>query len=322
MERLNESLLAGKRRHGEAGGSLTPKAGEPARSKHSNRFIVPDLPHASSAFLYAAFAALAGPTLVMIARESWTDEQSQQGPIVLAIGAWLLWRRWGAMRAAGVPGSLALSISGYAVSAMAYVGGRISSLYIVEAYALYGFGVCAVYALVGWRGVLAGLFPLIFLGFAAPVPFAVGWPITVSLRLAISQFCVEFLRVLHVDAARDGLTIYLSSYRIDIAQACSGMNSLLALTALGLCYVHIRRDPPLSYFLILFPLIVLFGVVANFARVVLLALMTLGLGDAVAQGVLHETLGFATFAIALLLTFTADTALARIWFRGGPKRIA
>lgn len=263
--------------------------------------------------LLGAFVALAAPTIVMIARESWTDEQSQQGPIVLAIGAWLLWRRWPTMRSAGTPGSLLLSVAGFLLAGGAYVAGRISSLYLLEAYALYAFGLCAVYALVGWRGLLAGFFPLLFLAFAAPVPFAIGWPVTVNLRLAISQFCVDLLHLLKVDAARDGLTIYLANYRLEIAQACSGMNSLLALTALGLCYVHIRRDPPFAYFAVLFPVIVLFAVIANFARVTLLALMTLGFGDAIAQGVLHEMLGFVTFAIALLLTFAADALLARVW---------
>lgn len=258
-------------------------------------------------------AVLATPTLYLIALASWTDEQSQQGPIVLAIGAWLLWRRWPQMREAGPPGSLALTLLGFLACTVIYVAGRVASLFLLEAYALYGFGLCAVYGLVGWRGLARGLFPLVFLAFAAPIPFFVGFPVTVHLRLWISEATVALLRLFGVGAARDGLTLFIESYRIEIAQACSGMNSLLALTALGLCYVHIRRDPPVAFYLVLLPLIVAFAVVANFVRVMALALLTLNFGDAVAQGVLHETLGFVTFAVALGLTFLADAGLAASW---------
>ena len=254
--------------------------------------------------------------MYLIALASWTDEQSQQGPLVLAIGSWLLWRRWSQMREAGSPGSMLLTISGVAVCGAAYVTGRLASLFLLEAYALYGLGICAVYALVGWRGIAKGFFSLAFLTFAAPVPFFVGFPITVHLRLWISEAAIATLRWWGVEAARDGLTMYIESYRIDIAQACSGMNSLLALTALGLCYVHIRRDPTVSFYIVLAPIIVAFAIIANFVRIISLALLTLNFGDAVAQGAIHETLGFVTFGVALALTFVADAALGRAW----PKR--
>ena len=258
-------------------------------------------------------AVLASPTLYLIARASWSDEQSQQGPIVLAIGGWLVWRRWSDMRAAGQPGSLSLTLVGLGLCGLAYTVGRLASLFLVEAYALYAFGLVAVYALTGWRGLKKGLFPLVFLAFAAPVPFFVGWPVTTHLRLWISEATVGLLRLFGVAAARDGLTLFIDGYRIEIAEACSGMNSLLALTALGLCYVHLRRDPRLAYYAVLFPIIVAFAVVGNLVRVLLLATLTLAAGNAVAQGVLHETLGFATFGVALGLTFLADASLARVW---------
>ena len=289
------------------------EGGRPGRSTHVRsdtgvaRWSVPAM------FALLGLAVLAAPTVLLIARASWTDEQSQQGPIVLAIGAWLLWRRWGEMRAAGAPGSLLLTLAGLTACGLAYAAGRLASLFLVEAYALYGFGICTIYALVGWRGLAKGLFPLVFLAFAAPVPFFVGFPVTTQLRLWISETTVAILRVFGVGAARDGLTLFIENYRIEIAEACSGMNSLLALTALGLCYVHIRRDPPFAFYLAMFPIIILFAIVANLVRVLCLALLTLWAGDAVAQGLLHETLGFIAFGVALSLTFMADAGLARIW---------
>lgn len=285
----------------------------PMERMHPPKDAVAVRPSPSALFALFGLAVLAAPTVLLIARASWTDEQSQQGPIVLAIGGWLLWRRWGEMRAAGGPGSRMLTLLGLTACGLAYAAGRLASLFLVEAYALYGFGVCAVYALVGWRGVAKGFFPLVFLAFAAPVPFFVGFPVTTQLRLWISETTVAILRGVGVGAARDGLTLFIENYRIEIAEACSGMNSLLALTALGLCYVHIRRDPTFVFYGLMFPIIVVFAVIANLVRVLCLALLTLWAGDAVAQGLLHETLGFITFGVALGLTFVTDAGLARIW---------
>ena len=285
----------------------------------------PALPPLSVARLVKAWMglgllALAVPTLVMIARESWSDEQSQQGPLVLMIGGWLLWRRWPQMARVGRSGALWVSLAGFAATAVVYVVGRVSATYLAEAYALYGFAIVAVYALVGVQGLRLGMFPLAFLAFAAPVPFAVGWPVTVTLRLWISEFTIRVLQFLGTEATRDGLTLYVSNYRIEIEQACSGMNSLLALSALGSCYVYLRRDPPSWYLVVMLPFIILIAIAANFARVLLLAAMTLTVGDGLAQGWLHQMLGFITFLIALVLTFSID-ALAAKMLRPGSQRL-
>ena len=266
---------------------------------------------ASSVMMVASLVLLASPTLIVIARQSWTDEQSQQGPLVLALGVWLFWRGWPDALAGGARGGLAASVAGMAVCGAAYCLGRLSELSLLEGYGLFGFGLASVYALTGVYGLRRAAFPLMLIGFAMPVPFMVGWPVTTALRLAISDITVQFMRACHVPASRDGLTLYLSSYRIEIAQACSGMNSLLALTALSICYVHLRRDPPVRYLLVLFPLVVIGAVAANLIRVLLLATLTLVAGDGVAQSSMHQLLGLATFAFALLMTFAADEALGR-----------
>ena len=55
--------------------------------------------------LWAGFFILAAPTLYENYQQSWSLEQGQSGPIVLALGLWLVWRRWPDMRAAAQPSS-------------------------------------------------------------------------------------------------------------------------------------------------------------------------------------------------------------------------
>ena len=224
------------------------------------------------------------------------------------------------MQEAADAASQTVAVFALSSCALAYIIGRIAALFLVESYALYAFGVAALYAMVGVRGLRKAIFPLAFLAFSAPIPFAVNWSATVALRLWISEFTVWILQVFNVQAARDGLTLYIESYKIEMEQACSGMNSLVALSALSLCYAHLRHNPSAWYMAVLLPFVILFAIVANFVRVLLLAIMTLTLGDSLAQGVLHQTLGLMTFIVALTLTFATDAWLTGFLVRAQQRQ--
>ena len=255
---------------------------------------------------WLGFAAVVLPTLYANYTQSWSSEQGQQGPIVLGIAAWLLWRRWPDMAAAGRPGSVALAATVFVVSALVYVFGRVADQFAVETYALYGLGLAATYAFVGFRGMAQGWFPLAFFVFVLPVPYTLTLLLTSHMRLWITEAVVATLRFCGMSIVRDGLNILVDQYLLAVQEACSGMNSLFSLSAIGLVYLHIRRSPPWWYYAAMFGPILFFAVAGNFSRIIVLVLMTHFLGDAVAQGVLHETTGVITFAVALIGVMALD----------------
>ena len=255
---------------------------------------------------WAAFAAVLLPTLYANYTQSWSSEQGEQGPIVLGIAAWLLWRRWPEMAVAGRPGSVGVAIAVFGLSALAYVFGRIADQFAVETYGLYGLGLATTYALVGLPGMARGWFPLAFFLFVLPVPYTLTLLLTSHLRLWITEAVVATLRLCGLSIVRDGLNILVDQYLLAVQEACSGMNSLFSLSAIGLVYLHIRRSPPWWYYAVMFGPIIFFAVAGNFTRIIVLVLMTHFLGDAVAQGVLHETTGIITFAVALIGVMVLD----------------
>jgi exosortase len=253
--------------------------------------------------LWLGVAALAIPTLIENVQQNWSLDQGAQTPIVLAIGLWLLVRRWPAMRAAAAPPMTAVSrglVMGlWLADSLVYGLGRVGGQYLVESYALYGFLLIGLYALLGVRGLSAGGFPLAYLVFALPVPFFISHALTTHLRLAITQATADLFQLFGVVIVRDGLTLMVDQYQLSVADACSGMNSLFSLSAIGLVYVYLRRPGrPLYYGLMLAP-IVGFAIFGNFVRIAIVVLLTHVFGDAVAQSLLHETIGFVTFAVSL-----------------------
>ena len=260
--------------------------------------------------LVAGAAALVIPTLLTLARESWSSEQGQHSPIVLAIGVWLVWRSWPQMRAQAVPGSPWVTAAALLVIGAVYVLTRIADQFLIEAFALYGLALTVIYAFVGARAMLRSWFPLVYLIFALPMPFMLTWPVSHHLRFWISDMTVQILQTFGFSVARNGLSILIDQYEIVIAQACSGMNSLISLSAIGLFYIYIRRSPRPIFYAFYIPLIIAFAIIGNLGRVLILVLLTHYFGDAVAQGYLHETAGMVTFTISLVGVILVDAAFA------------
>lgn len=83
---------------------------------------------------------LGGPTIARLGQQVWSQEFGAHGPIVLATGAWLLWRRIPAMTAEATPGNLVLTFAAIVVALPLYVVGRAYDLISLEAAGVYGFG--------------------------------------------------------------------------------------------------------------------------------------------------------------------------------------
>lgn len=262
--------------------------------------------------LWAGLAALAVPTLVANARQSWSTEQGEQSPIVLAIGLWLLARRWPSMRAAAQPGSPLLAVGLAVLAATAYVLGRVADQFLIESYALYALGLVGLYALIGARGLARGWFALAYLIFALPAPYTLTWLLTSHLRLWITQAAVATFKAFGFSIVRDGLNILIDQYELAVQDACSGMNSLVSLSAIGLVYIYLRRSPRWWYFVVMAVPIVGLAIFGNFLRVCVLVALTHYLGDAVAQSYLHEGAGVLTFAADLLGVMAVDAIAAPV----------
>ncbi len=280
----------------QADGASDGKVGSPALRPAWRR-------HGALIGLCLGGAALTAPTLIENIQQYWSLEQGAQAPIVLAIGLWLLVRRWPVMQAAGAPpkGAVfrALVVGLWGVNSLVYLAGRVGGLYVLESYALYGFLLIGLYSQVGARGLRAGGFPLAYLVFALPIPFFITHTLTTHLRLWITEAIVQLFQACGLTIVKDGLTLMVDQYQLSVEDACSGLNSLFSLSAIGVVYVYLRRaGQPLYYGLMLAP-IVGFATLGNFVRIAMVVLITHVFGDAVAQSLLHETIGFVTFAVSL-----------------------
>lgn len=264
--------------------------------------------------------ALAIPTLIFVAQSSWTGEQGSHGPIILATGVWLVWHNWHEVRGlmerapAWKVGALFVALT------PVYLFTRVTQIVELEGYAMYMLLLVALYGVIGFKAMKALAFPLIYLFFAFPPPETVIYTLTLPIKVAISDAAIAVLQMFGLPIGGTGVTIQIGQYQLLVAAACSGLNSIVSLSAITLFYIYLmhRGEQRIQAILLLFVLPV--AIAANFLRVLILILLTYYGGEAVAQGFLHDLAGVTIFLLALMLIFLIDKIIEKMGVRRELRR--
>lgn len=257
--------------------------------------------------LLLGFSALAAPTMLSLARREWSTAYGGHEPIVLLVTAWLFHRQWPSVGDPPVGlGHWAPTAGLLLVGLPTYILGRIFDFATFEVGGLYVAGVAMLFGRLGFKAVRALWFPVMFAAFAVPPPHALLDSLTSPLKEFVSQLVTSGLGVLGLPVARQGVIIFVAQYQLLVEDACSGMNSLMGLSALSLLYGFVTRGPSVIASIWIGCLAVPLAIAANVIRVAVLVIVTYRYGDAAAQGFIHFWAGIVLFVIALGLIFAAD----------------
>lgn len=249
----------------------------------------------------------------------WTDpaSESEHGWLILAMSAWLFWRnvkakseeqgagsQSAAKPAVAMLGGLALHLLGYAMQQ-----GRLS----IAGLLLFIWGLLALAG--GRRWGRAAAFPLAFMVFA--IPLNVLDTAGFYLRLGVIETAYDLARLLHIDVIRNGTQLLSPDgrYQYDVAAACSGLRSLMALAALSLLvgYLNFRAWWARAFIgLLCFP----YAFVGNVARIFSIIVMAHWRGQAAGEKT-HDVMGFGVFIVVLGLVQLTVMLLQR-WKIGLP----
>jgi len=262
--------------------------------------------------LIAGVAIILLPTMIQVGRFNWTTEQGGHGPIVLATGAWLLWRELKSSAAERKPGNLLIGTLMLMPLLAIYAVARITGILEIEALAMYAALIVGAYMLFGGALIRSIWFPLVYLSLVLPPPDSVVAAITQPIKIAISEWAVSLLYALGYPIASSGVTIQLAQYELLVAAACAGLNSIISLGAICLFYGYLRHRSNVLAFAVIAISVIPIAVFSNFVRVILLILITYYMGESAAQGFLHDFAGLTMFAVALFTVFVIDSIFTRI----------
>ena len=183
---------------------------------------------------------------------------------------------------------------------------------------LQGLGFVAAVAGAVWlRRGLAWLralaFPVGFLLFMVPLPESWLAPTITGLRLLVSQAAVAVLQALGHPLVRDGNVLLLpSGESLFVADACSGVTSLVTLTPLAVLVAHFTDRSTLRRILLVLSVVPI-ALAGNLLRVVGTVLAAERLGaDVASTGPLHEMTGIFTYVLGCIVLLGVGSLLRRV----------
>jgi exosortase len=164
----------------------------------------------------------------------------------------------------------------------------------------------------GWSYQRAILFPWAFLLLMIPIPSILFNQITFPLQLFASKAAATVLPWLGVPVLREGNIIQLPAMPLEVAEACSGIRSLLSLGTLAIIYGYLlekRNSARIALALSAIPI----AVVANSSRIVGTGLLVQYWDPDKAEGFFHTFSGWLIFVVSLAMLFAVHRILKLIW---------
>jgi len=148
----------------------------------------------------------------------------------------------------------------------------------------------------------AVLFPILFLVFMIPVPSILLSKITFPMQLLASRVAAQVVDFFNIPILREGNILYLADTTLEVAEACSGIRSLISLLALGTVLAYLTQKKQwqkIILFLACFPV----AIVVNAFRVSATAVLANYFGEGAAQGFYHDFSGYILFIVSMVLLY-------------------
>lgn len=249
-------------------------------------------------------AILYAPNLGKLYSDWKTDENYSHGFVVPVAFVWMLWQRRNRLanaRFSPQPWALVIIVLSLLQLAAGTWGAEnfvadSSLLVLLCGISLFLFG-NELFRLVA--------FPIAWLLFMIPLPAIIFYSITFPLQLLASKLAVGMLDLLHVPSVCEGNVLYLANFTAGVAEACSGIRSLISVLAFAVLIGHFLEMPLRSRCLLTIAAVPI-ALGMNAARVAGTGLVGNYLGAQKAEGFFHMLSGWLLFmgCLGLLLGLT------------------
>lgn len=260
--------------------------------------------------LAATFGLVYWPVLTTLVSDWATDDNYSHGFLIVPLAAWFAWERRARLAAAPVKPSW-LGLATVAGSLGLLVAGTLGAELFLTRISIVGLVAGASLFLWGWTSVRVLAFPLAFLLLMVPIPAIIFNQIAFPLQLLASRFGETTLAALSIPVLREGNVIHLATTSLEVAEACSGIRSLISLLTLGIVFGYFT-DPRgwVRTFIALATVPV--AIVANGLRVAGTGVAAHYYGAAAAEGFFHTFSGWIVFVLALALLFAVQRVVASV----------
>ena len=235
------------------------------------------------------------------------DSYYSHGILVPFVTAFLVWQKRDELKSLPIQASpwgpvlVAAGLLVYVVSGLLRVYFTAGFSFLIVFYGI-------VLHCYGWRIMRAVFCPLLFLVFMIPLPLIVVVNASFRLKILAAEMAERVLNAMGLMAVRQGSIIRMQNAYVIVDDVCSGLRSIISLTALGSVFAYLLPAPRWKK-VVLFVLTLPIAIVTNMSRVVFLSAVSEIWGPTIASGWLHDFSGYTMFFMAFLMLWACSKLL-------------
>jgi exosortase len=268
-------------------------------------------------WVIGASLLIAGLVIVLYQEVLWglgsdwnNNPDYSHGFLVPFLSVYFIWERWSSL-VDETPSSSFWGIGLLSLGLFSLVVGLIGAELYVQRMSLIVVLSGLVLLILGWKYLWLLSLPIGFLIFMIPLPAIVVNTIAFPLQLFAAQTATFCLFSLGIPVLREGNLIMLASTTLEVAEACSGLRSLLSLLALGTVYGYFSQDVMWKRWMLVV-LSIPIAIIANAFRVSGTGILAHYFGAEAAEGFYHTFEGWLVFIVAFVLLFICGVVLGKI----------
>ena len=257
--------------------------------------------------LLVSFAILYRNVIAKLVYDWGHDDNYSHGFLIVPIALYFAWeRRKRLLDARRQPSGLGLVV--LLGSIMTLLAGILGAELFLTRVSIVGVIAGGVLYVLGWQHLRILTLPIAFLMLMIPIPAIIFNQIAFPLQLMASRAGETALTFWGIPVLREGNVIVLANTTLEVAEACSGIRSLVSLLTLGIIYSYFtdqRQWVRIAVTLSTIPI----AIVSNGLRVAGVGVAAHYFGGEVATGFVHTFSGWVLFVVAFVFLFAVMRAL-------------
>jgi exosortase len=260
----------------------------------------------------AAVVALYAPVMVKLARDWWHDPNYSFGFLIPPLAACLIWvNRKRLMETPIRPSNWGLLLA-FGSAALLFLGSLGAELFLARI-SLVGMLAALVVFLFGWRWLWRLAFPMSVLLLMIPPPEIIFNELTFPMQLAATRLAGGFLDAVRIPVLLEGNLIELpNNMTLEVAVACSGVRSVMALFAAGVTYAYFLDNRQAVRWILVAATIPI-AVIANGVRIAGTGVLSYLVSEKAADGYFHLFSGWVIFVSGFLLIVALHKTISLCW---------
>jgi len=261
------------------------------------------------AVLLSIWAVLFIPIYPELVQDWLAHSDNTHGFLVPIIAGYLAWQKKDKLKLATISislwGNVVLFLS-LATHVLSYAGGLAFPSRVALVLSLLGL----IWSSLGLEIAKIIFPPVMFLLFMIPVPYSLMNFVSVPLQLMATRISGNIIVACSIPVYREGNILYFMNTQLEVAEACSGIRSVMALTMLAVIFASMLQDGWKKRTIMVVSAIPI-AMIANILRISGTGILAHFFGDKVARGFLHEFSGIAIFIFGLGVLWQIFTIINR-----------